>query len=114
LAKFRQYLGSAEFDLVTDSRAVTYLSTTKNFSAKLARFSLFLSEFNFNIIHKSGVSHGNADGLTRMTRHHDDPELDGPIAEIQEVQQGYLDDTVWHNLVATLEPPQLEFAGGVP
>jgi len=42
LQKFAQYVGRSEFDLITDSRALTYLQSTKNLGAKLARWSIFL------------------------------------------------------------------------
>ena len=82
LAKFRQYLGTQPFDLVTDSRAVTYLSTTRNYSAKLARLALFLSEFNYVVQHRPGAQHRNADALTRMQREGTDGEITDSIAEI--------------------------------
>jgi ribonuclease HI len=65
LAKFKQYVGRQHFTLVTDSKAVTYLQTTKNLSAKLARWSIFLADFNFTMLHRAGKTLTNADGLSR-------------------------------------------------
>jgi RNase H-like domain found in reverse transcriptase len=56
LQKFRHYVGFQEFDLITDSRALTALRTTDNLAGKLARWAMFLSEFRINLIHKAGKS----------------------------------------------------------
>ena len=47
LSKFRHYLAGRNFDLLTDSAAVTNLRTTRNLSAKLVRWSLLLADFDF-------------------------------------------------------------------
>ena len=78
-------MGHSEFDVITDSHAVTYLQSTKNFSAKLARISLFLGDFNFKVIHKPGASHTNADGLSRCPREGTDPDLE-ELTEIHELE----------------------------
>lgn len=65
LSKFRHYLAGRKFDLLTDSAAVTNLRTTRNLSAKLVRWSLLLADFDFDLIHKSGKTHLNADGISR-------------------------------------------------
>lgn len=75
LSKYQQYLGRTEFDLVTDSRALTYLNSTKNLNAKLARWAIYLAEFNFIVQHKAGVNHTNADGLTRCPGATEDPQF---------------------------------------
>ncbi len=75
LSKFRHYLAGRKFDLLTDSAAVTNLRTTRNLSAKLVRWSLLLSDFDFNLLHKSGKTHLNADGISRALTNapdHDD------------------------------------------
>jgi hypothetical protein len=41
------------------------LKTASNLAGKLARWSFFLEEFNMNIVHKSGATLTNADGLSR-------------------------------------------------
>ena len=75
LSKFRHYLAGRKFDLLTDSAAVTNLRTTRNLSAKLVRWSLLLADFDFNLLHKSGKTHLNADGISRALTNapdHDD------------------------------------------
>ena len=58
-------MGQEKFDLVTDSKALCALRTASNLAGKLARWSFFLEEFNYNLVHKSGVTLTNADGLSR-------------------------------------------------
>ena len=72
LSKFRHYLAGVNFDLLTDSAAVTNLRSTRNFYAKLVRWSLLISDFDFVLIHKSGKTHTNADGLSRASTSADD------------------------------------------
>lgn len=65
ISKFRHYLANVQFDLITDSSALTGLHSTRNTSAKLARWAMYLGEMDFKIHHRSGKAHGNADGLSR-------------------------------------------------
>lgn len=65
LTKFKQHVGQEKFDLVTDSRALCALRTASNLAGKLARWSFFLEEFNYNLVHKKGSTLTNADGLSR-------------------------------------------------
>ena len=66
LSKFSQYIGREPLTLITDSKALTYLMSTKNLNAKLARWAVHLSQYHFDIVHKAGKCHTNADGLSRM------------------------------------------------
>ena len=65
LSKMKQYLGRKRFQLVTDSAALKGLMSSTNLSGKIARWALYLSELDYEVIHKPGKSHGNADGLSR-------------------------------------------------
>ena len=71
LAKYRSYLLGQIFTIVTDHSALQYLNTSKA-SAKLARWGLFLSEFNFTIKYRKGTAHCNADALSRLPALPDD------------------------------------------
>mgnify|MGYP003476669129 FL=1 len=65
LSKFRSYLLGQHFTIVTDHSALQYLNTPKA-TPKLARWGLFLSEFTFNVVHRKGTAHSNADALSRL------------------------------------------------
>ena len=92
--KFRHYIYGMKFKLVTDHHALTYLMSIKDPTGKLARWSIFLSQFDFDIIYRKGAIHHNADYLSRpvlliQTRNgdcsnmsngkHMDPWEDGPL-----------------------------------
>jgi RNase H-like domain found in reverse transcriptase len=63
--KSRQYVQGQEFTLVTDSSPLQALRARENLSGKIARWAVFLSEFNFVVKHRPGRIHGNADGASR-------------------------------------------------
>jgi len=53
---------------------------------KLVRWSLFLSEFNFKIVYRSGSSNGKADSLSRRSDYAsscDDNDLDTPFSVLR-------------------------------
>ena len=64
---FRIYLhGAPKFKLVTDHQPLTYLMTNPKLTGQHARWALALQEYDFEIVHRPGVTHQNADGLSRM------------------------------------------------
>lgn len=75
LSKYHQYVGRSHFEIITDSKALTFLMSTKNLGAKLARWAIHIGQYNFTIIHKAGKQHTNADGLSRSEGATDDDEF---------------------------------------
>lgn len=65
IRKFRPYLHGTHFTVVTDHSALKWLMTIKDLSGRLARWSVLLQEYNFDIIHRKGKSHSNVDALSR-------------------------------------------------
>ena len=63
---FRQYLWGRPFTLQTDHIALKWLMSTKDLTGKLARWSLRLQEYDFNILYRPGRANANADALTRL------------------------------------------------
>ena len=49
----------------TDHAALVWLKNLKNIQGMLARWLAKLQQFHFEIIHRPGTQHGNADGLSR-------------------------------------------------
>ena len=69
--KFHAYLFGRKFPLLTDHQPLTSIfSPSKSIpvtsAARLQRYALFLSGFNYDIEYKSTKRHTNADGLSRL------------------------------------------------
>ena len=65
LKKYRCYLLGAKFLLRTDHAALTFLQKTPELHGQQARWLEVTQEFNFDIQHRAGIKHGNADALSR-------------------------------------------------
>ncbi len=50
---------------MTNHKALTYLVNKSNASGQFARWLLLMEEFDIDIVHHPGRSHGNVDGFTR-------------------------------------------------
>ena len=62
----RCYLYGRKFKIVTDHATLKWLITVKNHQcARLTRWVMKLSEYEFEIEHKPGKKHVNADSLSR-------------------------------------------------
>ena len=76
------FLRSRRFILRTDHAALKAMQTLKNPGCFIIRLLDTLAGFSFDVQHRPGVRHGNADALSRATHH---PELayeETPEAEI--------------------------------
>ena len=62
---FRIYLYTEKFTIYTDNAALKWLLTLNNPSSRLTRWAIMLSQFRFEIKHRPGKSHCNADMLSR-------------------------------------------------
>ena len=65
LDHFKGYIWGPKFVVRTDHAALVWLKNLKNIQEMLARWLAKLQQFHFEIIHRPGVQHGNADGLSR-------------------------------------------------
>ena len=63
---FRPYVHGQRFTLITDCSALTWLKEHPSPPPKLARWLLKLSEFDFDIVHRSGKQNRAADALSRL------------------------------------------------
>jgi transposase InsO family protein len=67
LKHFKYYLyGQTHFTVVVDNAALKYLLTMKNPNSKLLRMALEISDYSFTVVHRAGLSHGNADAVSRF------------------------------------------------
>ena len=63
---YRPYLICRKFTLRTDHGSLTWLRNFKEPESQLARWLEQLQELNFEIVHRRGRSHQNADALSRL------------------------------------------------
>jgi hypothetical protein len=64
--KYRPYLEEGHFSLRTDNKALLWLNTAKESSAKLTRWALLLQEFSFTVEHCPGKQNELPDLLSRQ------------------------------------------------
>ncbi|GFU91119.1 retrovirus-related Pol polyprotein from transposon 412 [Trichonephila clavipes] len=62
---FHHYLYGQKFLLRTDHASLTWLMNFRNTEGQVARWIQRLNEYYFDISHRKGSSHGNADALSR-------------------------------------------------
>ena len=86
LDHFKGYVWGPRFLVRTDHATLVWLKNLKNIQGMLARWLAKLQQFNFDIVHRPGAQHGNADGLSRCPQcergtcapttntHHTDPD----------------------------------------
>ena len=65
LKAYKQYLLGRHFVIRTDHAALQWLQRTPEPMAQLARWLVFIEQFDFDVLHRPGARHGNADGLSR-------------------------------------------------
>ena len=95
---FRPYLIGQQFVLRTDHGSLTWLANFKEPTGQTARWMEKLQSFNFQIQHRQGKKHTNADALSRLPC-----KQCGRIC-YQDEQECYKVDTL--NAVVTLVPPE--------
>ena len=87
LKKFRHYLLETKATVVTDHQALVYLLNKPNATRRIARWIIFLQEFDLEIVHRAGTKHGNVVFLSRMEKEvgvvsEDDDFLDAKLMSI--------------------------------
>ena len=66
IRSFRHYLHGIEFTLITDHQPLKWLLSTKELTGKHARWMLLLQQYSFEVEHRPGAQHINADVLSRF------------------------------------------------
>lgn len=65
IKSFRHYLLGRKFLISTDHVSLRWLLSFKDLEGQLARWLERLQQYEFEVIHRKGQSHKNADGLSR-------------------------------------------------
>lgn len=65
IEQFRYYVFGQKFSVVTDHHSLCYLMKVRKPYGRLTHWALRLQEFDFDIVYKPGVSHKDADALSR-------------------------------------------------
>ena len=65
IRQFRPYLYGRTFSARTDHNSLRWLHNFREPEGQVARWLEILSEYNFQVLHRPGVQHGNADALSR-------------------------------------------------
>jgi len=85
IKQFRIYLHGKNFLVITDHSALAWLMSIKDPTGRLARWSIYLQSYEYEIKHRQGLIHSNVDALSRpvmsiQVQHtnddHDDPNSD--------------------------------------
>ena len=63
---FKPYIWGVKFVLRTDHSSLQWLFRQKEPDGMTFRMQQQLQEFDFNVVHRAGAKHGNADGLSSM------------------------------------------------
>ena len=66
--KFREYLISSTFTVLTDNNPLTYLQSKSKLKAVEQRWVSELANFTFNLKYRAGKQNTNADALSRLPR----------------------------------------------
>ena len=110
LEEWRHYLEGTKhkFEIWTDHKNLEYFMTAKKLNRRQARWSLYLSRFDFSLHHRPGKSSGKPDALSRRPDHgkgEDDNRdvvlLKPEYFKIQALKQG-------HVLLSAQEKPLLQ------
>ena len=96
IKKFEHMLQCRKFLLRTDASAMKYLETLRDNRGMFCRWQMYLAEFDFDVQHRSGTSHVNADVLSRR----DDVISPNP-------EQENLIENMGEENTPLLSPPQL-------
>ncbi|XP_053541151.1 uncharacterized protein LOC128634541 [Ictalurus punctatus] len=65
IEELRYYLAGRHFVLITDHAPLQWMAKAKDTNARVTRWFLALQDFSFQVKHRAGAQHGNADGLSR-------------------------------------------------
>jgi len=67
LVKWRKYVLGIKFTIVTDCNAFKMTMNKKEVPLRVARWTLYVQDFNYKIEHRSGTQMKHGDALSRVS-----------------------------------------------
>ena len=103
IKEFYPYLYGFHFELVTDHNPLTSLKDLKDVGGRLARWMLYLQQFDFTFHHRPGKNHANADAMSRLHPIHPIlPVLHQTIADLTALKAAQQTDDSLSQIITTL------------
>src|SRR6266536_1123451 len=87
--QFRQYLLGRHFTVRTDHAALKWLRRTPEPIGQQGRWLEILESFDFDVVHRAGIRHENADAMSRRPCNQCEGYLN--VAQVNEEEAGVLD-----------------------
>ena len=88
MTQFRHYLLGQKFTLRTDHGSLRWLCNFKNPGGQMARWLEILAQYDFEIVHRDGKKHQNADALSRADYEDDECKFYSPKVELSQLPCG--------------------------
>ena len=105
IKEFYPYLYGFPFKLIVDHNPLTALKELKDVGGRLARWAIFLQQFDFTVEYKPGKDHRNADALSRRRGESDDQvnAVDQePKPSLSDIRSAQLQDSELKPLIQAL------------
>lgn len=102
IQKFRCYVEATHFTVVTDHFALLWLSNLKDPSGRLARWSVKLQQYDFDIVHRRGKDNVVPDALSRSV------PVVNELTSVDRLFPGY-DDSWYRKMIDNVSQRPLDF-----
>jgi transposase InsO family protein len=81
--QWRHYLAGAQHKVavLSDHKNLKYFSTSRTLNRRQARWSIFLADFDFEIVYRPGADQGKADALSRRSEHEPTPTDEAKVQQ---------------------------------
>lgn len=81
--RFHLYLYGIQFTIITDCNALVYAVNKANLNPRIARWTLALQNYTFNVTHRPGNRMVHVDALSRCVAYVNEPPLEGRLELLQ-------------------------------